>query len=217
MSTMRVATVAATLGLLRAGTVSGAIVYHDPPDITAMSPGPGISEEALLDLDRDGVPDFRIGAFLGSATTVLVRGVWVEPVRPGGAYIGEDLEAWRFDAGQAIGDPGQPRSSDEGFFYGDRRFFHLQWGQWSWGEVHFAGVQFERAGAPHVAWLRVQIDEVGPNLLPGVTVLDFAWEDQPGVPIAAGAVPAPGSLAAMALWAGLAAGRGRRVSGECRP
>ena len=66
-----------------------------------------------------------------------------------------------------------------------------------YGATGFAGVQFNIAGQPHYAWLRLALSPLGDSL----TIVDWAYEDQANTPIAAGAVatPEPGSGALMGL------------------
>ena len=69
-----------------------------------------------------------------------------------------------------------------------------------YGTTGFAGVRFKigsNTAGPnyHYAWLRVQINAAGDFL----TIIDWAYEDQPGVAIAAGATPEPGTGAMVGL------------------
>jgi hypothetical protein len=64
-----------------------------------------------------------------------------------------------------------------------------------YGTTGFAGVVFNIGGQPHYAWLRIQVNGAGDFL----TIIDWAYEDQANTPIAAGAVPEPGSGALVGL------------------
>jgi hypothetical protein len=64
-----------------------------------------------------------------------------------------------------------------------------------YGTTGFAGVRFNIGGQPHYAWLRLQINAAGDAL----TIIDWAYEDQPNTAISAGATPEPGSGALVGL------------------
>lgn len=73
----------------------------------------------------------------------------------------------------------------------------------------FIGLEFPINATSHFGWIRVDID----NAAGTFNIVDWAYEDQPGVGIEAGAVPEPGSLALLAAGAaGLASIR--RKKGE---
>ncbi|MBM3883236.1 MAG: PEP-CTERM sorting domain-containing protein [Verrucomicrobia bacterium] len=59
------------------------------------------------------------------------------------------------------------------------------------GQRAYMGVEFERAGAAHYGWILLQVSENAPFGL----IESWAWETRPGVPIFAGAVPEPSTLA----------------------
>lgn len=57
------------------------------------------------------------------------------------------------------------------------------------GSPQFVGVSFDRAGETHFGWLRLLLED-GPNGFPiSLTVVDWAWNDQPLGSIRAGDVP----------------------------
>jgi hypothetical protein len=80
----------------------------------------------------------------------------------------------------------------------------------------FAGVRFNIGGQAHFAWLRIAVSDDGDS----ITVIDWAWEDQPNVAVQAGAMPAapeppPAALTGLGLLALGAAGvqhRRRRLA-----
>ena len=77
--------------------------------------------------------------------------------------------------------------------------------------ANICGIRFQNeanGNQTHYGWMRIQIS-AGLNTLPRA-ILEYAYEDQAGVAIPAGAVPAPGSVALLALGAAGLAGRRRR-------
>ena len=72
------------------------------------------------------------------------------------------------------------------------------------GAPTYLGVRFDLGGGFHYGWIGV--------VRTGALLDVFAWgyETEPGVPIEAGAVPAPGSLALLAFGAAAGAARPRR-------
>jgi hypothetical protein len=81
------------------------------------------------------------------------------------------------------------------------------------GVPAYLGIQFERSGNTHFGWLRLVVDD-GPQGFPvSLTVMDWAWNDDPLASIRAGEVPEANPALAMlaAAGTGLAAWRlGRR-------
>jgi hypothetical protein len=75
------------------------------------------------------------------------------------------------------------------------------------GEAGYMGVRFSDVDGDHYGWIGVVPHDLDPHVFDA-----FAWgyETEPMTPIAAGAVPAPGTLAALALGAAAALGRRKR-------
>jgi len=71
----------------------------------------------------------------------------------------------------------------------------------------YVGLRFDTPGASNFGWL--ELDYVANGASTTLTVGGFAFEDQPGVAIAAGAevspIPEPGTWVALAVFAGGAA------------
>ncbi len=82
-------------------------------------------------------------------------------------------------------------------------------GNWLGGDRGYIGVRFQLDGNDHFGWFDIGIEENNFT----TTIFGYAWEDQPGVSIAAGAIPEPGSLQLLALGAlGLLAWRQKKKS-----
>ena len=92
-----------------------------------------------------------------------------------------------------------------------------------------AGVQFDRSGNTHFAWVRLDVDRDANGFPHTLTILDLAWEDSPNTAIAAGAtssttvVPEPTSAALMGLGmlamgaSGLRQRRKKKAEEEAEP
>lgn len=73
--------------------------------------------------------------------------------------------------------------------------------------VGFRFINEANGNAIHYGWMRLSL--AGSMSAQPRTIVEYAWEDQAGVGIQAGAVPAPGALALLGV-AGLIGGRRRR-------
>jgi len=83
------------------------------------------------------------------------------------------------------------------------------------GSPQIVGVSFDRAGETHFGWLRLLLED-GPNGFPiSLTVVDWAWNDQPLASIRAGDVPEANSALAL-LAAGGTALAGWRLNRRSR-
>jgi hypothetical protein len=87
-------------------------------------------------------------------------------------------------------------------------------GAWSSTNSGYLGVSFTVSSNQYLGWAKLLVDQGTPS----VTLVNYAYEDQPGVAIAAGdtgAVPEPSSLTLFALGAaGVLAVRRRRQAKE---
>lgn len=106
-----------------------------------------------------------------------------------------------------------------GSFY---RYFGLEspYGGFATGAVDgdsvvrgFVGFRFNIGGNTHYGWLDVEVrGTFGPANTGGIFFFGAAYESTPNTPIAAGAVPAPGTLAGLAIGAAGMLRRKRRAS-----
>jgi len=182
-------------GCAIAGDARGAIIYVDIEDrFTERLP-------VNLDLNQDGATDFF--AFRTEDVGVSVAGVndnGVQKLTPTSAFISFLV------AGTVI--------DDRGPFGGSGLLAQVfcEEGGCAWfgpftqvNEPGFVGVEFLIDEMTHFGWIQIGVSRIN-----GVArIFDFAYESQPGVPIVAGKVPAPGG--GVALLAGmLALGRRRR-------
>lgn len=147
-----------------------------------------------LDMNGDGVLDFRLQSYLGTSISSLSTRADLN-----GAILWYMSSNVRFlSAGELIdNDLTVDRGWDALRTFGLFNSFI--------GTRGYAGVQFDiPGGSPHFGYLDVAVDQTGNKL----TLYGGAYESQTGVGIAAGAVPEPSGLALLAMGAaGLAAWR----------
>ncbi|MCB9840264.1 MAG: hypothetical protein H6809_01260 [Phycisphaeraceae bacterium] len=177
---------------LAAGTAGAAIVYHDPPDVVlnwSLTP-------TGFDLNADNRTDLQLLAFPPSNNG---RSIVYAPV--GGAVrsdpsLGVNLlpYAAAMKPGVLI-NAGGPWEREAMLGYYPE--FGPYTGNWLFGGPHMFALRFQSAEGEHFAWVRVSANSVR------IVLHDYAYESDPGVPIAAGAVPGAGGLgaaSAMAVW-----------------
>lgn len=179
------------------GALAG-IVYSLPPQpitVAAVFPdtNPGSNHPAApLDINHDGVAEFTINAQYQRTTGFPTRGTYFRVERPGVAV------RWAEGEGFALLGAGTLVSGSDYFLDHERHEFAWEvglggWGLWEYGDPPaYVGFTFDINGRMHVGWARAQI-----NILPVpgymITVLDYAYESEPGVAIVAGAIPSPGA------------------------
>jgi len=115
------------------------------------------------------------------------------PLGMGMGIVGSSMLVSNLAPGDMIG-PGSPMVS-WGYLYGSGYFGE---------EGGYIGLMIDIPNSsPHYGWLRLSSQSnMGTNIHRGV--LDgWAYEDQPGTPIAAGAIPAPGAFVLGCLGVGL--------------
>ncbi len=207
-------------------------LYFDEPVVYTSDDLP-----ELIDINWDGRDDLFVGYYGYSdyyevdwwEVTYRTWGGWVDGENGAQVLVtssGGD-ETRRFNAGDLIGPGGtvSPAATETwlGYYYFYRVFNWL----YSWNEVYereefgqfennrgFLGFKFEDIyGDDYYGWLDVSINHR--NYLDYVGALEiwgFGFETEPYTPIAAGDVPEPGTLMALAFGAAGVLGRRRRTS-----
>ncbi|MEX2218893.1 MAG: hypothetical protein WD749_09045 [Phycisphaerales bacterium] len=226
---------AGALALAAGSTAYGAIIVVSPPADVPNAASPASNPAAGFinwDVDGDAVSDFRL-QFRNPQSTGTFGVVWqanFSPFTAGGTnavvgYMGPFVNyGAKLNAGDLIG-PTAPGAGNSwrnpaqvvlGSFYRSGGV-PSPYGGFSTGTVPsasivrgFVGFRFTIGGNTRYGWLDVEVR--GADTTAGSGGMYFfgaAYEDT-GDPIPAGAVPAPGSLAALALGAAACARRSRR-------
>lgn len=192
-------TAAAGLGAFAlAQEAEGAVIYTDVPDTTVTQGDSPI----YINLDGVGYNEFAIPAILNS--------VRVNPYNIG-AQDSKVLTTspyyyvWAFAAGETIGDGINEQVA------GGARFAGRQVGPYFYnflGAGGFVGLEWDIGGGDvRYGWARV---DVLPDNMGTATLFSFAYESTANMPIEAGAVPEPTSLALLAAGGGALALARRR-------
>lgn len=182
------------------GAAEAGIVHTVPTEpITATAMVPDGQASAPIDIDNDGVPEFTIHAYHVMGMPWSAFGTYIQTDRPG-AYLSWEGTLDPLAAGAYIG-PGDPDEYQAG---GRAPFF--EWvgiaghGSWTFNDPPaFFGFRFETAGVSHFGWALAQITYSSSPEAYAVTVFEYAYETKPGVAILAGAIPAPGAAAILAV------------------
>ncbi len=205
-----------------AGSMAGLGLIPEPADGTVIHvDGPLVVpidsvRDVFWDVDGDTFTDFRLRAwsytsatFSDDRTNVAIRSHNFNRNRavsaglPPGFAVGPTLAAytWTNVLTLATG-------------YGSRNVFFLADNFESDAGTHegFVGLEFGILGGDTYGWARIRVDLAQPDR--SLTVLEWAYEDEPGVPItipAAASEPGASGLALLAMGAaGLAEWRRRR-------
>ncbi|MBL0922346.1 MAG: PEP-CTERM sorting domain-containing protein [Phycisphaerales bacterium] len=173
----------AAIGGVAGPTAIGAILYKDVPDIVlGLHNGP---TSATIDVNHDGVHDFIVS---------------VDTITPTNGYViadgeGDIFELQRLDFGTPIQEimPSAPSGLVGWHDYG---IFKPSWPD----DGGYLGFRISIDGEWRHGWMFAAYGpfEGDPAVL---RIFDFAYETAPNRPILAGAVPAPGTLGALALGA----------------
>jgi hypothetical protein len=186
---------------------------------------PATPEEWLLDLNDDGVNDFRIGAY-GGTTGFDVQclgnnAVWVEPKAPESGDINRHIIPLQVDdiVAETISRDAYYGGAWQHTQYADISGYigsgfegipYLTSGYFAEGVTGYAGLRFEIGTNTHYGY--VLIDEE-PSLWGGGFIVEYGYESEPDTAFTI--IPEPGSVA---MWLG---GAGlltlyRRERARCR-
>jgi len=192
---------ALSLSFLSLNESRGQAIYTDvDPDIILDSHG----EIGTVDMDNDGVIDF---AFLNTSGTLTsssfiesyVEGIWVGPNSPQHGIIGYLL----YISGYGGSTQYFPYAFLNDYLIGPSLLFHnwgfqrmafryfnedhvlINYGGYWYTNIldHYLGIKFlDSEGDYHYGWIRCDVKDEGRTLV----IKDYAYEDKPDVPIAAG-------------------------------
>jgi hypothetical protein len=185
------------LGSTVAQSARASILYFDIADVTIGLGGPSTG----IDFFLDGSSEFTLQCFNTSLPTggfqhdFIVQGSTAScRTMVSGGF------STRFDVGSLIGSGAQTGASGMLF----QELSGLERGEWSpTPRTGFVGLVTNGVAGPNFGWARVMVTPVT------MTLYDFALEGVPFTPIAAGAVPAPGTASLLMLLAGVALRRRR--------
>ncbi|QDU72512.1 PEP-CTERM sorting domain-containing protein [Mucisphaera calidilacus] len=186
---------AAALGVSDA---SAGIVYSGPQDIEVFQFG-----GQQLNLDGDAYDDILLKNYVFGGGNY--QGLYVN-FYPG--KVNGFISGFAYASALSAGDPinaGTVSVFQASMAYGTNN----PNAEFNNADGAFIGIGFPIAGVNHFGWIRVTIDNAAGRFI----INDWAYEDQPGVGIAAGAgIPEPSALGLLAAGAlGLAGYRGRRA------
>jgi hypothetical protein len=224
------------------GAYAGIVVVPVPanlPNAASPNSNPSIGGQNW-DVDSNGIPDFTFQVRNPQSATQVVWQANMSPVTAAGTnalagYIGGYgiSYAVRLSAGASIGavapsgfaslgassNPAQagswrnPAQVVLGSFYGALPYGGFAVAGAANANVRgFVGFRFDQGGQTRYGWLDVEVRRSGTAAgSGGIFFYGAAYEDS-GAPIAAGAVPAPGTLAGLAVGAAACLRRKRRVA-----
>jgi hypothetical protein len=191
------------------GQIFAAIVYSGTQNVTLELKGGDAPqpEQAVINIagSRGEWDDFRVDLWFDSMMGTMGMGMSrlaiYAPMGMGmGGIVGLQDFASNLAPGAMIG-PSSPLIN-WGFLYGSGEF----------GEKGgYIGLMMDiPGGSPHYAWLHMS-GQSNIGLSTHLVTFDgWAYEDQPGTPIGAGTIPAPGAIILGGLGAGLVAWLRRR-------
>ena len=183
---------------------------------------PGDSVPISIAGSGDSWDDFTVE--MGLSLTMTMGG----PAMMG--FVGTNLAIHGASMGSTVGDPLSPYVTNllPGTLIGMGSSWSDNWvltegiddppgvGTWTGGNFGpdggYIGLQMFGPGGSYFGWLHLASQtEIGVPLFSHTAIFDgWAYEDQPGVPIGAGVIPAPGALLMVGLGTGITAWLRRR-------
>ena len=184
-------------------SAEASIVYYNP-DIMLTAPLPG-QASTNLDFAGKGAPGLQIKAFTSSHNREAQAYVFVGAQNQWLRYGPAGNSAARLSANAVIGPAvaGWNAPSLTGGIMRSVYFKDYKRGQWSTGKTGFLGVRVALGGGNYdYGWVRLELDDTdGDGIFDTMGIIDYAYENTPNTPIAAGegAVPEPSTAALLAL------------------
>jgi hypothetical protein len=139
-----------------------------------------------LDLNNDGVADFRLGHHQYSTSRHYISILEVLPQNQGNAVWGTANSASALGAGVSIGSQGKFQSGHESmarFSEGGGSSTGSK-GQWKEATRNYLGVKFTIQGETHFGWIRMNVTVTSQGAYAAVT--GYAFETLPNTPIVTG-------------------------------
>ncbi|MBZ0111365.1 MAG: hypothetical protein K8J08_02785 [Thermoanaerobaculia bacterium] len=159
--------------LLTAPAANGAVQHTDPADIPV---GPGESFNVNLDGNATNDVLFRVSSnnVYGSPLT------GASLTGSGGATF---CYPYQLSSGASIS-PGATWTCTTAVTFHSLNYGSSSFGNWPSGTSGYIGVRFDIAGETHYGWVHLQMTSNN-----SLVITDWAYEDVPDTPIAAGTVP----------------------------
>jgi hypothetical protein len=178
------AATAAGVAMLAAAPASAEIVFT-PANVTI-----GAGASYMLDLNRDGIPDFTLHRCrcIGDGHTSFLFAEL--DVRGNGVRDTRQADAAALPIGAFIGDPQAFTTTNSSYGFGRimaRAFYYTQSifsGPWANATNKYLGLRFVIGGKLHYGWARLTVTNFNQG---GTAVLTgYAYETEPNQPIRAG-------------------------------
>ena len=217
---------AAGVGLLALAQPAEARIVYTPVHQQVHRGMPGI---LYLDLNHDGIPDFKFQNWWTNVTSAYWSSLSVFPAKPGNGdgifgYGTVDKLGWIYfpfalRAGARIG-PAQKQSFFSAKF--EEWMFRAgpAWGQWQNVKDRYLGLKFLIKGKTHYGWARLNVQCNPSNNQITALLTGYAYETVPNKTIVAGktypqdADTQPATLARLAQGASAIAARQTRAGDE---
>jgi len=158
-----------------------AVIYTDvDPDFTG-----GVGDDYYIDLNNDGVNDFRIW-HNGSSN------LYISPLNSNNYVLGSG-SSYSFAYPYALSNGAMISSGQSSWFntayysygYQSMNYGSCSYGHWCSVTDKYLGVQFTAGGNQHFGWIRLDVNASGSNWV----VKDYAFQDTPNASLLAGEMP----------------------------